>query len=156
METLARYRPDLTLLAEFNEIDGENDFIALGQVPSDWCERRVMGTCCAEGSYADIYAAGWVGYLRARLSNECLRLGLKDLDVAVLQQGQPRQLTQAASREVYKAGLDGIFYRSRYGHDLENWALFEPFRIHGFQFAPVTKSDPDLLSACKILRITIS
>ena len=156
LETLARYRPDLTLLAELNEIGGENDFFPPGHVPGDWCEQRMMGTCNMEGSYADIYAAGWVGYLRTKLSGECLRLGLQDLDVAVLQQGQPRQLTQAASREVYEKDLNGVFYRSRYGHGQDNWALFEPFRIVEFQLARIAKDDPDLLGACEILRIKLS
>ena len=86
-------------------------------------------TCTAQGSYADIYSAYWVGRLRQTLASECLKLGLEDLDVAILQQGKPRRLTQLSSLEVYKAGLNGIYYRSRYGHDLENWALFEPFQI---------------------------
>jgi hypothetical protein len=42
----------------------------------------------------------------------------RDLDVAILQHGKPRRLTQLSSLEVYKAGLNGIYYRSRYGHDL--------------------------------------
>jgi hypothetical protein len=67
--------------------------------------------------------------LRQTLASECMKLGLDDLDVSVLQQGKPRRLTQLSSLEVYKAGLNGIYYRSRYGHDLENWALFEPFQI---------------------------
>jgi hypothetical protein len=79
---------------------------------------RVLGTGTSHGDYADIYAAQWLGHLRNVLSAECLKLGLTDL--AVLQQGQPRRLTQRASLEIYKTGLSGIYYRSRYGHDLEN------------------------------------
>ena len=99
--------------------------LLLGHIPPEWCDARLIGTCTAQGSYADIYAADWVGHLRQTLASECLRLGLEDLDVAILQQGKPCRLTQLSSLEVYKTGLNGIYYRSRYEHDLENWALFE-------------------------------
>jgi hypothetical protein len=81
---------------------------------------------------------------------------LEDLDVAILQQGKPRRLTQLSSLEIYKAGLNGIYYRSRYGHDLENWALFEPFQIsEKGESESIRLDDPHLLAACKILGIQI-
>jgi hypothetical protein len=70
--------------------------------------------------------------------------------------GPRRRLTQLSSLEVYKASLNGIYYRSRYGHDLENWALFEPFQIREKRHAEIINvDDPDLLAACKILGIQI-
>ena len=109
-ETLARFRPDLTLLAELREIEGEDDFFPLTQIPKAWCKARVMGSGKSHGSYADIFAAQWIGHLRSELSTECLKLGIPDLDVAVLQQGQPRRLTQFASLEIYKTTrLSGIY-----------------------------------------------
>lgn len=33
LKTLARFRPDLTLMAELDAIEGDNDFSPLGQVP---------------------------------------------------------------------------------------------------------------------------
>ena len=156
IETLAHFRADLSLLAELDEIAGEDDYVPLGHVPSEWCGERRLGTCTAHGSYADFYSAYWVGRLRQTLASECLKLGLEDLDVAILQQGKPRRLTQLSSLEVYKAGFNGIFYRSRYGHDLENWALFEPFQIsEKSESESIRLDDPDLLAACEILRIQI-
>jgi hypothetical protein len=156
LETLSRFRPDLTLIRELQEIAGDNDFFPLSKVPKTWCETRVLGAGNTRGDYADIYAAQWVGHLRRALSAECLKLGLNDLDVAVLQQGQPRRLTQLTSREVYKCGLSGIYYRSRYGHDLDNWALFEPFNIQVIGDPVLIRTDnPDLLASCKIFGITI-
>ena len=138
------------------EIEGEDDFFPLTQVPKAWCKARLLGTGKSAGHYADIYAAEWVGHLRSVLSAECLKLGLADLDVAILQQGQPRRLTQLASLEVYKTRLTGIYYRSRYGHDLENWAIFEPFELHVAADAePIYENDPDLLTACAILGVAI-
>ncbi|AXC16133.1 hypothetical protein ACPOL_6927 (plasmid) [Acidisarcina polymorpha] len=124
VETLARFRPDLTLIAELQAIAGEDDHVPLGTVPSDWYEPRVMGEAAVTGAYADLYGASWVSHLRQVLARDCIALGLQDLDDSVLQQGEPRRLTQLASLKVYETGFDGIYYRSRYGHDLENWALF--------------------------------
>ena len=156
LETLARFRPDLTLLAELDQIAGENDFFPLREVPKSWCKARVLGTGTTAGDYADLYAAEWVAHLRRVLSAECLRLGLHDLDAAVLQQGEPRPLTQLASLEVYKFGLAGIYYPSRYGNNFDNWALFEPFDLEITGNAEAVLPDnPDLRAACRILGIVI-
>lgn len=131
LETLARFRPNMSLLAELNEIEGEDDFFQLGTVPAEWCDERLLGSAHVEGNYADIYGAEWIAYLRHRLAEECLRLGLDDLDASVLQRSAPRRLTQLASLEAWSKKFDGVYYRSRHGHDLENWALFEPFHLSG-------------------------
>jgi hypothetical protein len=38
-------------------------------------------------------------------------------------------LTQNVSQFVYRQGFNGIRYLSKYGHDIENWALFEPANL---------------------------
>ena len=129
VETLARYRLDVSLLAELDAIDGENDFFALGTVPSEWCSNRALGTASAEGEYADICGGEWIMFLRRRLASECLRLRIPDLDASVLQSGSSRRITQLVSRIAYGRDYPGIYYRSRYSLALENWALFEPFRL---------------------------
>jgi hypothetical protein len=128
----------------------------LATVPSDWYEPRVMGEATVTGAYADRYSASWVSYLRQTLAADCIALGLEDLDDSVLQQGEPRRLTQLASLKVNEAGLDGIYYRSRYGHDLENWALFEPFEISAPQAVlEIGPDDVDLQEACRLLGLKI-
>jgi hypothetical protein len=57
------------------------------------------------------------------------KFGLDDFDGSVLQQTAPRILTQFVSRIVFYDDFSGIYYRSKYPHDIENWALFEPFHI---------------------------
>ncbi len=155
IETLARFRADLTLLAELKAIEGEDDFFPMGEVPSDWCDNRVMGTASAKGNYAEICGGEWITCLRRKLASECLRLGLKDLDASVLQSGSPRHITQMASRVVYEIGLRGIYYRSRYAQDLENWALFEPFRIHDTESKPITNDYPSIRKAVRILGLKL-
>ncbi|MGC2108040.1 MAG: RES domain-containing protein [Candidatus Korobacteraceae bacterium] len=151
VETLARFRPDLALLEELKAIEGEDDFLPVGEVPLNWCSNRVIGTAAADGSYADIYGAEWIAALRRKLGSECLRLGFPDLDAVALQSPSPRILTQLASRVVYDMGLAGVYFRSRYGHNLENWALFEPCRIGGMRSDRVGRDHPALKEALRIL-----
>jgi hypothetical protein len=115
-----------------------------------------MGEATVTGAYADLYSASWVSYLRQTLAADCIALGLEDLDDSVLPQGEPRRLTQLASLKVNEAGLDGIYYRSRYGHNLENWALFEPFEINAPQAVlEIGPDNVDLQEACRLLGLKI-
>ncbi len=150
VETLARFRPDLSLLAELAEIDGEDDYTPLGSLPADWLEQRVMGQAELIGTFADVYSISWISQLRRSLAAEALRLGFHDLDASTLERAEPRRLTQLASREVYRQGYDGISYRSRYGHSLENWAIFEPFPIKPGISAIVMADDADLKAALSL------
>lgn len=156
LETLARFRPDLTLLAEFAQIEGEDDFTPLGSVPASWLAERLIGTAQAEGHYADIYAPGWIALLRRELASTAVALGLSEIDAATLQAGRPRQLTQEASLVVFRHGLDGVFYRSRYGHSIENWAIFEPFPLRNASADGIVIHDPDLQSALRIHGLTMT
>jgi len=153
VETLSRFRPSITLPASLNEIDGDNDFTTIGEVPVDWHQNRVLGTAKAEGTYADICGGEWISLLRRKLASDCVRLGVEDLDARVLQSGSPRLITQLASRVVYEVGFAGIYYRSRYGHGFENWACFEPFRIRDTDSQAIAKDHAVLLAAAKILEL---
>lgn len=156
LETLARFRPDLTLLAEFAAIEGDDDFTPLGTVPQSWLPTRLIGSAEAHGQYADIYAAEWIALLRRELASTAVALGLSEIDAATLQAGRPRQLTQQASLVVFRHGFDGIFYRSRYGHSIDNWASFEPFSLRNTTAAAITPDDPDLHSALRIHGLTMT
>ncbi|HEY3991105.1 MAG TPA: RES domain-containing protein [Acidobacteriaceae bacterium] len=156
LETLARFRPDLTLLAEFAEIEGEDDFTPLATVPASWLVARLIGTAEAQGEFADIYAPGWIALLRRELASTAVALGLSEIDASTLQAGRPRQLTQEASLVVFRRGLDGIFYRSRYGHSIENWAIFEPFPLHNTSASAIAADDPDLHTALQLHGLTMT
>jgi hypothetical protein len=150
IEPLARFRPDLSLLAELDAIEGANDFSPLGTLPRDWLRVRVMGVAEISGAFADIYAIGWVSHLRRSLAAEALRLGVKDIDLSTLEMAEPRRLTQLASRQAYRLDFAGIFYRSRYGNSLENWAIFEPFPLETASSSDLSEGDPDLLEALRL------
>jgi hypothetical protein len=154
LETLARFRPDLTLYAELHAIEGEDDFIPLGHVPSAWAAPRILGEAEHHGTYADLYGSEWIG-VRRELAVDCLRLGIKDIDAAILGRSAPRILTQCASRVTFRRGFDGIHYRSRYGHEIGNWALFEPAKLFPLGSIPINLADPDLARALVIYNLQI-
>jgi hypothetical protein len=156
LETLGRFRPDLTLLEEFAQIAGENDFTPLATVPGSWLAGRMAGTAETNGEFADVYAAQWIALLRRELASTAVALELSEIDASILQAGRPRQLTQAASLIVFRNGYDGIFYRSRYGHSIENWAIFEPFPLRNTSADAIAADDPDLQSALRMHGLTMA
>jgi hypothetical protein len=111
---------------------------------------RIMGVATASGDYADICSSDWISQLRIALAASLRTLGLQDLDGSALQMTAPRSLTQLASRVAFSKGLAGIYYRSKYGHDVENWALFEPFQITVRNSEAIGANDPDLQSAFRL------
>jgi hypothetical protein len=156
LETLARFRADLTLIAELNEIDGDDDYNPVGTVPLAWLKSRVIGSGHIEGRYAEIGVSHWIGLLRNRLARACLQMGVADLDAAALYQSAPRRLTQMVSREVYARAFDGIVYRSKYGVDLENWAVFEPFQVADAGVHEIGAVDPDFTAAMRLHRLQLA
>ncbi len=157
LETLARFRVDLELLAQLSQIEGEDDFAAPGTIPVEWFPERVMGSAWLQGSFAEVCNGAWIGRLRPLMATECLRYGMPDFDESVIL-GPNRTLTQRISRLIYEdpARFDGIRYPSRHGQDIENWALFEPFRqITAQQSVPISRFDPDLLVAMELFNLRL-
>ena len=150
LETLARFRVDPKLLAALADIEGENDYFPLGEVPLEWIEKRTMGVATAGGEYADVCSSEWISRLRVVLARHIQRFGVDDLDASVLQMTAPRALTQLVSRVVFSEGLAGIHYRSKYGHDVDNWALFEPFEISVRDSESICPDDQHLQHALRL------
>lgn len=150
LETLARFRVDPKLLAELAEIEGEDDHFPLGEVPVEWVEKRIMGVATANGEYADVCSSEWISRLRKLLAVHLEKFGVDDVDASILQKTAPRILTQFVSRIVFSAGFAGIYYLSKYGHDIENWALFEPFQINLKAPEPIRRDDRDLQRALQL------
>lgn len=135
------------MLAELEQIAGSDDYFPLGSVPRTWLDHRLIGSAAASGRYAEIMRSEWIAHLRGRVAKECLACGIRDLDAAALQQTAPRRLTQVVSREVYALDFEGIAYLSKYGAELDNWALFEPFLLRNQQSREIPAGDPDLAAA---------
>ena len=115
IETLARFRVDVSFVADLALMEnGEDDFAAFGAVRRAWLKGRCIGSANVEGSYADIYAVGWVSHLRAALAGTAVKLGMEDIDLSSLERAEPRLLTQRAGRIAFELGYAGAFYHSRY------------------------------------------
>ena len=72
-----------------------------------------------------VYVLGIAVLLSANLKAQPPRA---DDSAAAIRSAVPRAFTQTVSRHIYDSGrFDGICYCSRYGDDVENWAVFEPF-----------------------------
>jgi hypothetical protein len=163
IETLARFRVDVSFVADLALMQNcEDDFTAFGTVRRAWLKGRCIGTANVEGEYADIYALGWVSHFRTTLAGIAVKLGMKDFDLSSLEPAEPRLLTQRAARIAFELGYAGVFYHSRYGHSIENWAIFEDwtmserFPIYQATSRKVAEDDPDLMEALKVLGLILS
>lgn len=158
LETLARFRVDVALEAALAEISGPDDYVPLGVVPREWRGGRSIGAADAAGIFAAIGSSESLATLRTVLAATVIELELEDLDAATIRLSVPRAFTQAVSRYVYDTGrFDGVSYRSRYGDDVENWAVFEPFTAlepHA-QPEPVDIFDADFVAALTIHRLLV-
>ena len=89
-------------------------------------------------------------------------MGWEDIDLSSLERAEPRRLTQQASRIAFELGFAGVFYHSRYGHSIENWAIFEDwavperFPIYQPNSRKVAEDDPDLLEALRVLGLILT
>jgi hypothetical protein len=158
LETLARFRPDLTLVAELAGIDDDEEFPTLpaGVVPPEWLETRCIGTATAASlEFADISHSSWLAHLRGRLAARFVHYGLDDFDAGDIRARAPRALTQEISRHVFELSEDlaGLRYPSRLGDDVVNWAIFEGHELDDVlaEADPIEPDDPDFLAALKLL-----
>ena len=64
-------------------------------------------------------------------------------------------MAQSISEVLYKEGFNGIRYLSKYGHDIENWALFEPAELTSRTANHIPSDDPDLRAALRLFDLAI-
>jgi len=154
IETLACYRIDMVTAQGLAEITGEDDFFPQGKVPPDYLSTRTMGIATIQAECADLCSADLIPTIRMKLLPFSEEFGLTDVDASVLQCSSPRRLTQLVSRIVYDTESDGIRYLSRFGHNLENWALFEPVAILSRRTEGLKEDDADLVKALQLLKLS--
>lgn len=168
VETMARFRPDLEVVAALATIAGADEEapLAAGTVPLDWVERRRLGVAELAGRYAVIGSARSLQFIRTELAASAVRHHLAEVDAATIRLIAPRAFTQQLSRLVYECPdgfgepFAGIRYASRLGDEFENWALFEPTAsgpdpLRLPRVERVTGDDPDLLRAAALLRLRL-
>ncbi len=107
--------------------------------------------------FADIYSSEWLGFLRKELELGYVFQRLvselaEDFDLALLM-SQRRPLTQQIATLVYRMGYDGIFYQSRHGAEIENWAVFEPFELRRVSRKELDGAHPAFVEALRRLNL---
>jgi hypothetical protein len=160
LETLARFRPDLELLAELDRIEGDDE--PPPAVPRTWLEGRLIGETTAEGCFVDVGDTASLAVLRTALAAHAIHHGLDEIDAATIRLRAPRAFTQHVSRYIYEQGdFAGIRYRSPLGDDVLNWAIFEPAPdgqapLAATTSAAIAADDPDLRTALELLDLTLA
>jgi RES domain-containing protein len=162
LETLARFRADLQLIAELAEIDDDPEFPTAppATVPAEWLESRCVGAATA-GSlhFVDISHSRSLAHLRHNLAARMVHYGLDDLDAGDIRRRTPRALTQEVSRYVFERpeAFAGIRYLSRLGDELANWGIFEGSELDEVieSGETIDPDDPDLVSALDTLGLTL-
>jgi hypothetical protein len=157
LETLARFRPSVAMLARLRDVSGGGEPSPVGVVPADWYQRRGVSRLRLEPGqrWLDLRAAETREALRGALAPTLAELGVDDLDVSGVL-GPRRHVTQAIARWAVEADYAGIAYRSRFDETLTLWAVFE-----GAAFTPVgapepvRPDDPDLLAAAELFGLSV-
>ena len=151
LETLARFRPDMSVYAEWDAIDGDADHAPPALIDADWREKRRLGNATVIGEHADIGHSVWLGAFRRNLAAEARAAKCDDFDAHTLYATAPRSLTQHVSRMVFDNQFAGIRYLSKYGLDAECWALFEMrVAIDDTDEAEIDVDDPELQAAMAV------
>lgn len=164
LEALGSLRPDPSVLAGLKEIVGEPEDVepVAGELDRGWLGVRHIGEGLLAGRFADIGHHESLAEVRTALSSRAVHYGLADVDAAAIRLTVPRGFTQELSRYVYdlteagRRAWDGIAYRSRFGDNLHNWAMFEPTRPTSGSGEAIAPDDPDLLGALRIHGLVLS
>jgi len=169
IETLARYRADPAIVAEYDHIvvddEDHDDFptIRPGVVPRDWFNTRLLGTARHDGPFADVGHSTSLAHLRLALAPRLVHHNLDDLDASDLRRRAPRAFTQEISRYVFEHSAPdqgdafvGIRYLSRLGDDIVNWAIFEGNDPHETTADEIARDDADLVAALKTLDLVLA
>lgn len=133
--------------------EGDEEPPRVGVVPTEWVDARCVGTVTITGDYVDLGDHATIGELRHALAASAVQHGLRDLDASAIRLTVPRAFTQDIARHVFDQNIDGrrrwngVAYRSKYGDDLQNWAIFEPGPLHPTRSTNIDDQDPDLASA---------
>ncbi len=133
---------------------GSDDSGSPETVMNAWLATATIGTARIDGAFANICDSFWLETVRAGILPPDNDLqGVTYLDAAVMQSTN-RRLTQQASRLVHaRPDHAGIRYRSRFGHEIENWAIFDNKAIEIVNPGEaVNDDDPDLHTAVRLLR----
>ena len=107
-----------------------------------------------------------LAYLHVRLAARLVHFRIPELDGSAIRLTAPRRFTQEVSSHIYaladEAGqplFAGIAYRSRFGDNYQNWALFErpqpPDMLHDQRIRGIDAEAPELRTALALLGLEL-
>lgn len=105
----------------------------------------------------DISSARSLATVRTSLAAEAVCLGVPDVDAASVRESAGRRFTQIISRFIYEQPVlcAGVFYLSRYGNDVADYAISErsdraQFPVTHVERSGIELDDEDLRQASKL------
>ena len=168
-ETLARFRPDVALIAEIEADWQARGFMLPGDVPSDWRQRRLAVKVaiqetkgfCAGPQFLDVEAGETREELRVALADVLAYYGSDDLDVATVR-GRDRRITRWISKWAHdqqgadgEAAFGGIRYLSRLDTAWECWAVFEEVELKELVKLPILANNTDLQNIARRFKLRV-
>lgn len=175
-ESVARFRPSITLLAQLRTIQDQassvrqplgvsaTESLDIGVVPAAWRTRRVLAQTRLEPTsrFVDLAAPRTHQALRRALSPSVAAFGLHDLDLSAVL-GPHRRLTQQCARLIYELCDEdgsplfaGLRYLSRLSPDWECWAIFaDRMRRSATSSVAIAPAHPDMLAACQTFGLRV-
>jgi hypothetical protein len=157
VESLARYRPALAVLAARRRVRDLSAPLPPIVVPRRWYRERAIGRLLLHPGqrWLDLRSLSTREELRRELAPLLLDLGLPDLDLASVV-GPARTLTQAIARWAYERSAAGLVYHSRFHPSLTCWAIFEGARFEAAGGAEaIGPEDPDLVAVARLFSLAI-
>lgn len=172
LEVLAPFRPDPTLQADMDAIEGNDDeddehsTIPPGFLPHNWCDPRLRCSAQVSGRFALPSHHETLPTLREQFLAMAIAAGFADLDASTVRDAEHRELTQSISAWIYEIvgpdgdRINGIQYASRHGDAFILWAIYErgaddspPEVIARHEPNPISPDDEHLIEAMRIHRI---
>jgi len=163
-ETLARFRPSLSMLSLVKEEWEGLGFMALGSIAADWRQRRsaVHVRLPRDLVFLDVESPVTHQFLRKKLALGLSTLGLSDLDVPAVR-GADRRVTQMISEWAYmetdgdRPRYGGIRYESRIRSGWECWALFDDdeLAIDVVETLTIMPDMPGLVSVAELFDLQV-
>jgi hypothetical protein len=168
-ETLARFRPDTSLLALLQDEWQERGWMNLGDVPAAWRQRRLAvnvefltsGRFEHGVKFLDVEAAATRELLKRELAGVLAYWGHADLDVATVRGGD-RRVTRIISQWAYDQAEDdgtpryaGVRYISRLDSAWECWAVFEDVEVKEITRQSVLETDAALRRVADLYGLTV-
>lgn len=161
LETLARFRPELTVLAALAALPdgdiGDDTPPESGVIPNDWHLKRLLGVCRVHDGqhWLDLTTLGGRMLVRGALAPTFIEMGLDDFDMGDALTRR-RDITQAIARWAFDEGYHGIIYASRLDPEYRCWAIFERGTFDVIEIATIARDDEDLLAVAEVFDLRLA